>query len=194
MSRPRQIEVLRQGLRPPWPRPDVPHIAIAGRSNVGKSSLLNALLKRKKLAGVGKNPGKTRSLHSYLIDNTFVLCDLPGYGYAKVPKTLRARWGAAIQEYLQAPMVRGVVCLIDGRHPPTTLDLQMVETLEHLELPWLPVLTKADKVPRGKRGKHTTTAGHELRIAPDQLIWTSATTGEGLGELYRTIRELAEAD
>lgn len=191
MGKQLQIEQLRTGMRPPWPRTDLPHIAVAGRSNVGKSSLLNKMLGRKALAGVGKSPGKTRSLHFYEIEKKFVLCDLPGYGYAKIAKKMRVMWSQAIETYLQSetgPIA--IVALIDGRHPPTDQDVALAETIDELELAWLPVLTKADKVPRSKRIRHQDIAAEKLGTEPEDLLWTSSTTGEGTRELLAEISRL----
>lgn len=189
------IERIASTLQPPWPRPDLPHVAIAGRSNVGKSSLLNKLFHRKKLAGTSKTPGKTRSLQFFLVENKFVVCDLPGYGFAAVSKDLRNLWSGAIRSYLESEQgPRGVIVLIDGRHPPSAQDVQLAGALQALNMPWLPVLTKADKVPRGKRHSHVRAAAAALGIDVDDIAWTSAETAEGMDKLWRDLYDLLRTD
>lgn len=188
-----RVELIGRSLKPPWPGADLPHVAVAGRSNVGKSSLVNRLVGRRDVAAVGKAPGKTKGLHFYAIDDAFVLVDLPGYGYAKVSKDLRGLWGKAITDYVSTmPTLSGVIVLVDGRlDPPSPLDVQLMGWLESIGRVWLPVYTKADKVGRGKRG--AIAAG--LRRATDRRdldpLWTSSVTGEGVPELMALIRERA---
>lgn len=191
----RQIENLGRTLRPPWPGVAFAHVALAGRSNVGKSSLLNRLLGRRKLAGVGKTPGKTRSLQFFLVDGRFVLVDLPGYGWARVSRSLRQRWDSSIEDYLRStPELAGVLVLVDGRlEEPSPLDLQLVEWLEARSIPWLPVFTKADKVGRGKRGAIEAAWCRASGAPRAALLWTSASTGEGIEGLWERIDEQVAA-
>ncbi|MEK6711256.1 MAG: ribosome biogenesis GTP-binding protein YihA/YsxC [Nitrospinota bacterium] len=135
-----------------WPKPGPPEVAFAGRSNVGKSSLINALVGRKGLARTSTAPGKTQLIHFFEIGGRFVLVDLPGYGYAKVPLAVRERWQPMIEEYLggREPL-RGVVVLIDSRRGAGEMDLQLLEWLGAVELPACIALTKADKLKRGER-------------------------------------------
>ncbi len=133
------------------PRDDFPQIAFAGRSNVGKSSLLNSLLNRKKLVQVSSTPGKTRLVNFFLINNKFYFVDLPGYGYAKVSKQIYKSWQNLLENYLlQSKKLRGVVVLIDLRHLITEADLQLIGWLENNKIPVLIVGTKSDKLSKNK--------------------------------------------
>lgn len=135
-----------------WPNPGPPEVAFAGRSNAGKSSLINALVGRKGLARTSTAPGKTQLLHFFGIDGRFVLVDLPGYGFAKVPLAVRGRWQPMIEEYLGArETLRGVVVLIDARRGAGEMDLQLLEWLGAVDLPACIALTKADKLKRSER-------------------------------------------
>ena len=137
-----------------YPQDDLPEVALAGRSNVGKSSFINTLLNRKKLARTSSKPGKTQLLNFYNIDDKLRFVDVPGYGYAKVSKTERAKWGKMIEEYLVTrDNLRVVVSLVDLRHEPTADDVQMYDFLKYYGIPVIIVATKADKVPRGKWNK-----------------------------------------
>lgn len=138
-----------------YPQDEIPEIALAGRSNVGKSSFINTLLNRKNLARTSGKPGKTQLLNFFNIDDKLRFVDVPGYGYAKVSKTERAKWGKMIEEYLTSrENLRAVVSLVDVRHEPSTDDVQMYEFLKYYEIPVIVVATKADKVPRGKWNKY----------------------------------------
>lgn len=165
------------------PPDDRPEIAFVGRSNVGKSSLLNALLNRKNLAYTSKSPGKTQQLNYFLIDNHFYAVDLPGYGYAKAPRSLRSEWAQLQERYLsERASLRGVVQLIDSRHPPMDSDEALLERLAGTELPHLITLTKADKL----SGNGRTTALRRMRrrledVGIDRpVVLTSASKGRGI--------------
>lgn len=187
------VECLAMTLKPPWPRLDLPHVAIAGRSNVGKSSLLNQLFGKKKIAAVSKSPGKTKSLQFFLVANKFILCDLPGYGYAQVPKNLRRLWGSVIDSYVRGhPGPVGVLTLIDGRHLPTWQDIQLAEALAAAGKPRLLVLTKADKVGHGQRGQQAAAIAKALNCQASDLLWTSAKTGEGYDQVWLSLWDLFE--
>ncbi|HSN55007.1 MAG TPA: ribosome biogenesis GTP-binding protein YihA/YsxC [Candidatus Sulfomarinibacteraceae bacterium] len=166
-----------------------PHVAVAGRSNVGKSSLLNWLLGRS-LARVAKAPGKTRTLNFYLINRSFFLVDLPGYGFAKVGRELREEWGRELGRYLaDDDRLAGVMTLVDIRHGPTPLDLDLQELLVGHGRERLVVLTKADKVGRGHRAEMQ----REVQLAlglPRPPMAVSVTTGEGRAELLGRMDEL----
>lgn len=138
-----------------YPDTQLPEIALAGRSNVGKSSFINTLINRKNLARTSSKPGKTQTLNFYLIEDTLHFVDVPGYGYAKVSKTERAKWGEMIETYLTSrEQLRAVISLVDLRHKPTEEDIQMYQFLKYYEIPVIVVATKADKIPRGKWNKH----------------------------------------
>src|SRR5665647_847719 len=129
------------------PEGDLPEIALVGRSNVGKSSLINKLVNRKKLAKSSSTPGKTRTINYYLINEQWYLVDLPGYGFAKVSKAEREKWGRMIENYLQnRSQVQGVIQLLDIRHAPNENDILMKNWLQHCDIPILMIATKADKV------------------------------------------------
>jgi GTP-binding protein len=168
-----------------------PHIAVAGRSNVGKSSLLNWLLQRN-LARVAKAPGKTRTLNFFLVNRSFYLVDLPGYGFAKVARALREEWGRELGGYLATEeRLAGVMALLDIRHGPTELDLGLQELLVASGRERLVVLTKADKVGRGKRRSMQLRVQNQLGLVRPPLA-VSVKTGEGRHELLGRIDELID--
>lgn len=165
-----------------------PQIAFAGRSNVGKSSLLNRLVGRKKIAKVSAAPGKTRSLNFYLINNRFYFVDLPGYGYAKVSKQMRAEWSRLIEGYLNHdPRLIGLVLLLDTRREPTPEDHQLIEWLAAREVPAMVAVTKADKLNRDQTNRKVVAVERAFG-AP--AIPFSAVTGVGKNELTGAIFEL----
>ena len=176
---------------------DLPQVAFSGRSNVGKSSLINVLLKRtrKKLAHVSGTPGKTRSLNFYLVNDRFFLVDLPGFGFARVSSRVRRSWKALVENYLVGePKLRGVVHLVDARHDPTITDLEMVEFLAEKGLPTLVVLTKMDKLKRIAKERTVTVAVERLNIDEDQVLGFSSKTGEGREELLTALDQLIGVD
>jgi len=173
----------------------LPQVAFSGRSNVGKSSLINTLLRRtrRKLARVSATPGKTQALNYYEVNGTFFLVDLPGYGYARVPESTRDAWAKLIEWYLgESGQVRGVVHLVDARHPPGRHDLSMVEYLAEVGLPTLIVLTKIDKLTRNERLRKIPEAAKALGIDESQLLPFSSATGEGREALLEALEELLE--
>jgi GTP-binding protein len=171
-----------------FPRGGRPEVAFAGRSNVGKSSLINRLLGRRALARTSSTPGRTRTINFYEVNDSFLCVDLPGYGYARVSRIVQEGWWHLVEEYLtgRAPL-RGVVHLTDARHPPTDHDREMQAFLAAVDVPCLHVLTKADKVPRGQRRASLGTAEEVLGRNASRAIFFSATTGEGVPELWRAI-------
>ena len=175
------------------PTNELPEVAFAGRSNVGKSSLLNRLVRRKAFARVSNTPGRTREINFFKVNGTFVLADLPGYGYAKISKTRKAEWLPLIEGYLRAsPALRGVVQLLDVRHAPSEEDLQMLDFLAEIEAPTIVVLTKIDKL----RAREVPERVHEiavsLRLEDEQLIPFSAETNQGRDELASAVMSLIE--
>ncbi|MEW5796426.1 MAG: ribosome biogenesis GTP-binding protein YihA/YsxC [Candidatus Zixiibacteriota bacterium] len=172
------------------PRDGLPQVAVAGRSNVGKSSLLNQILGQRKLAKVSSTPGRTRSLNFFKVDNRFYLVDLPGYGYAKVSRTLREQWGALIEEYLtSADDLIGMVLLLDARRDPNEQDMQLVERLSERQLPVMIAVTKSDKLSRDKQARKVRQIEQELGA---EAIAFSAVTGTGKDELLGSVRRLVE--
>ena len=163
---------------------------MAGRSNVGKSSLLNALCGSRKLAKVSSTPGKTRSLNFFLVNDRFYLVDLPGYGYAKVSKQMRSDWARLIESYLQTaePLI-GLILLLDCRRDPTPEDAMLIEWLTARQLPVMGVITKADKLNRDKVNRKTRQVERELGIP---AIPFSIKTGVGKHELVGAVLDLVE--
>lgn len=172
-----------------YPQDDLPEIALAGRSNVGKSSFINTLLGRKNLARTSSKPGKTQLLNFYNIDDKIRFVDVPGYGYAKVSKTERAKWGRMIEEYLVTrDNLCAVVSLVDLRHEPTADDIQMYQFLKYYDIPVIVVATKADKIPRGKWNKHEAAIKKKLDFDKnDQFILFSSVSKQGYDEAWDAI-------
>jgi GTP-binding protein len=162
-----------------------PQVAFAGRSNVGKSSLLNRLVGMKNIAKVSRTPGKTRAVNFFLTDTNLMLVDLPGYGYAKVSKSVKVQWGKLIETYLlQSERLVGVVHLVDSRHPPTPLDQELNEWLNQNGLNYVVVLTKSDKLSGNQIGKSISEAKRLLVLTVgSEPITFSAKTGKGKKEL-----------
>lgn len=176
------------------PEPRLPEVAFAGRSNVGKSSLINRLVQRKKLARVSNTPGRTREINFFEVNGQFVIADLPGYGYARVSKEARAAWRPLIEGYLQeSATLRGIVQLLDPRHGPSPEDLQMLDFLASLGTPSLIVATKVDKLLRAERSARLTALALEAGVESEQIIPFSAETGEGRDELAEAIVALVTA-
>ncbi len=174
-----------------FPRGGRPEIAFAGRSNVGKSSLINRLLGRSGLARTSSTPGRTRTINFYGVDDRFLCVDLPGYGYAKVSRTVQEGWWTLVEEYLTHRVaLRGAVHLTDARHPPTEQDRDLREFLAAVRVPCLHVLTKADKVPRGQRRAALQAAREVLGPGAPEAIFFSAATGEGVADLWRAVDAL----
>ncbi len=179
-----------------YPETDLPEIALAGRSNVGKSSFINTLIERKNLARTSGKPGKTQTLNFYLIEDALHFVDVPGYGYAKVSKTERAKWGKMIETYITSrQQLRAVVSLVDVRHDPSKEDIQMYEFLKYYDIPVIVVATKADKIPRGKWNKHTSAIKKKLNFDNnDTFILFSSETKQGKEEAWQAIEEAIKED
>jgi GTP-binding protein len=170
------------------PEPKGPEVAFAGRSNVGKSTLLNKLVRRKRFARVSNTPGRTREINFFLVNDQFVLVDLPGYGYARISKERRAEWRPLIEGYLKSSAeLRGIVQLLDVRHDPTADDRQMLAFLASVGVPTLFALTKTDKLTTAQRAARIAALTEELEAPPDQIIPFSAVTGEGRDELAEAV-------
>jgi GTP-binding protein len=185
-------EYLASAVKPEqFPAAVLPEIAFIGRSNVGKSTLLNTLLNRKKLAHTSSTPGKTRTINFFLINNSFYFVDLPGYGYARVSMEMKKSWGIFAEAYLrERETLKLIVLLMDIRHPPTAQDKSMYEWLVHFNLPTVIVATKADKISRGQRQLHVSLVRKGLGLGPDgPVILFSSQTGEGKDELWRRITQ-----
>ncbi|HKK96450.1 MAG TPA: ribosome biogenesis GTP-binding protein YihA/YsxC [Anaerovoracaceae bacterium] len=154
-----------------YPLNDKPEIAFAGRSNVGKSSLLNLLTNRKRLARVSGNPGKTRTINFYLINDEFRIVDLPGYGYAKASRSLTETWGEMVENYLgDRNNLLKVIQLVDVRHKPSEKDVQMYEYIKHYGLDGIVVATKADKVSKNELNKNISVIKKTLNLKVDDMV------------------------
>ena len=176
------------------PEPQLPEIAFAGRSNVGKSSLLNALVRRKAFARVSRTPGRTREINFFRVNDQFMLVDLPGYGYAKISKDRKAAWRPLIAGYMQnSPYIRGVVQLLDLRHDPTADDRVMLDFLADLGVPTLIALTKVDKLGRVARAKRISELCAAYEVDEDQVIPFSAHENIGRHELAEALMQLLAA-
>lgn len=173
-----------------YPEGGLPEFALAGRSNVGKSSFINKMLNRKSLARTSSKPGKTQTLNFYLINENFYFVDVPGYGYAKVSKSERAAWGKMIETYLTSrEQLKAVVLIVDLRHPPTVDDVMMYDFLKHYGIPCIIINTKADKVPKSKWQKHVKITKETLNLDPDDsIILFSSETGRGQDEAWSVFK------
>jgi GTP-binding protein len=170
-----------------WPKDTRPEIAFLGRSNVGKSSLINSLLSVHGLARTSSTPGRTQSLNFFTINNLFRFVDLPGFGYARVPKDVRSGWGEMVTGFLanRSQLVLSIH-IVDSRHEPTKLDLQLHEWLDHNQKPRLVVATKSDKLSNNELRKNLE---HIARVLNhDGIVAYSAKTGRGRDEIWRAIR------
>lgn len=188
--------VYKQGAVKPdqYPTDLLPEIALVGRSNVGKSSLINALVNRKSLARTSGQPGKTQILNFFLLNDAFYIVDLPGYGFARVPKSVKIQWGKMIEQYLsKRDNLKAIIQLVDIRHPPSKEDIQMFEWLKAHQKQIIIVCTKADKISRGRWPKHLKIIKQDLQLRPqDLIIPCSAVDGTGIEELKNIIHSLVE--
>ncbi|SDK41479.1 ribosome biogenesis GTP-binding protein YihA/YsxC [Sediminibacillus albus] len=172
-----------------YPGDMLPEIALAGRSNVGKSSFINKMINRKNLARTSSKPGKTQTLNFYKINESFYFVDVPGYGYAKVSKKERAKWGEMMEEYfMERENLKAAVLIVDIRHQPTEDDVLMYNFLKHYELPVIVIATKLDKIPKNKRSSHLQRVVKTLDAdVKDIILPFSSETAEGKEEAWRTI-------
>jgi len=170
------------------PSPDLPEIAFAGRSNVGKSSLINAVVGRKGMVKTSSKPGKTQGLNYFSVQDALYFVDLPGYGFARVSRKMQAGWQQLITEYLeQRKTLRLVVVVMDLRHPLKKMDRELVDWLHFQQIPCLPVYTKADKLSKNKRLQNAVALDSALGISSESRLIFSATSGLGLEELRRRL-------
>ncbi|NLI80178.1 MAG: YihA family ribosome biogenesis GTP-binding protein [Deltaproteobacteria bacterium] len=174
-----------------FPVGTLPEVAFAGRSNVGKSSLINCLVQRRKLVRTSRIPGRTQTINFFCINGAWHFVDLPGYGFAKVPERVRAAWRPMVEAYLTARAnLRGIVQIMDARHPPTADDLQLWIWLRDRRIPSIAVLTKVDKVPRSRRQAKRREAASNLGIEDGAIVLFSSETGEGREELLHHLARL----
>lgn len=175
-----------------YPKDNLDEIALAGRSNVGKSSLINTLLNRKNLARTSSAPGKTQTLNFYLVNDEFYLVDVPGYGYAKVSKSQRESFGIMIQDYLETRAnLKALILLIDSRHEPTKDDIAMYEYAQYLKLPILVILTKIDKLKKNQQNKAISSLKKSIDINKPNVtvISFSSVTGLHKDEVWNWIED-----
>ena len=179
-----------------YPKDGKAEIAFAGKSNVGKSSLINSMVYRKAIARTSQNPGKTRTINFYNVEDKLYFVDLPGYGYAKAPKTEIAKWGKMIENYLlKRRELRAIILLIDIRHEPGENDRLMYEWLKHYGYRIIIVATKSDKLKRSQLQKHTAMLRKSLGLAQeDTLIPFSSETKDGRDELWEVIEEVVNVE
>jgi GTP-binding protein len=188
----REASFVTSAFRPDqFPPPDRPEVAFAGRSNVGKSSLINRLVERRNLAKISSQPGRTRSINFFSVENSFYLADLPGYGYAAVSQKVRQGWKHLVEAYLpRRPNLKAVVVIIDIRRGPGDADLELLNWLRTYEIRTVIVLTKADKVSSGRaKQRLDLIAQHLGEKGFDQPLAFSAKTGHGRAELWSRIQE-----
>ncbi|MDR0846318.1 MAG: ribosome biogenesis GTP-binding protein YihA/YsxC [Lactobacillales bacterium] len=176
-----------------YPETGLPEIALAGRSNVGKSSFINTLIRRKNMARTSSKPGKTQTLNFFNIEDKLLFVDVPGYGYAKVSKSEQAKWGKMIEEYMTTRKeLKAVVSLVDLRHDPSVEDVQMYEYLKYYNIPVIVVATKADKIAPGKWNKHINAIKKKLQFdSTDDFILFSSETKQGMEEAWAALEKHA---
>lgn len=174
-----------------YPKAPMPEFALAGRSNVGKSSFINKMINRKNLARTSSKPGKTQTLNFFIINNMLHFVDVPGYGYAKAPKTERDSWGKMIETYLSTrEQLKAVIMIVDLRHAPSKDDVTMYEYFKHHDLPCVVVATKSDKIPKGKWQKHLKVVRETLQMdKSDELLLFSSETGQGKDQAWGVIKK-----
>ncbi|MBO4398823.1 MAG: YihA family ribosome biogenesis GTP-binding protein [Lachnospiraceae bacterium] len=178
------------GVTSKLPENILPEFAFAGRSNVGKSSLINKLVNRKALARTSSQPGKTQTINFFLLNGEFYFVDLPGYGYAKVSKELQAKWGKMIERYLvRSRQLRVIFLLVDIRHEPSAGDRQMYEWVKSNEIPAVIIATKADKISRSQLQRQVAMIRKELGGAQETIIPFSKETGQGYEEVWKVMEE-----
>jgi GTP-binding protein len=178
-----------------YPEEKMPEIAFAGRSNVGKSSLINVLVNRKSLVRTSSTPGRTQMLNFFCINETFLLVDLPGYGFAKVPMSVKKAWGPMIKTYLQSrDNLAAVVLLFDIRRTPRDEDIQLLDWLEEFGIPTIPVITKADKVNRSQQAKHVKAIAEATGLPTDAFTLFSALKRQGVDDVWELVESTMEVE
>jgi GTP-binding protein len=186
-----QAEIVMSAVKPEqYPTDGFPEFALAGRSNVGKSSFINKMINRKGLARTSSKPGKTQTLNFYKLNEQLFFVDVPGYGYAKVSKSEREAWGKMIETYITTrEPLRAMLLIIDLRHKPSVDDVMMYDFLKHYEIPCIIIATKADKIPKGKWQKHLKVVKDTLNIIEsDEVILFSSETGLGKDTAWNAIQ------
>jgi GTP-binding protein len=188
----KSTEFIKSAVKPShYPEGDLPEIAFAGRSNVGKSSLINVLVNRKNLVRTSSTPGRTQLINFFNVNGTFTLVDLPGYGFARVPLAVKKEWGPMMETYFaKRANLRGVVLILDVRRTPVAEDTQMLQWFRAYDIPALLVVTKCDKVSRNERGKQADVIARALGVVKDDLCFFSALSKDGTAEIWERIERL----
>jgi GTP-binding protein len=188
-------EFVTSAVRPAqFPPPDLPEFAFAGRSNVGKSSLINTLVSRRKLVQTSSTPGKTRLINFFRINGALMFVDLPGYGYARVSEEERQRWRPMVEHYISGrDNLKAVVVVLDIRRTPNAEDGQLLQWLDHQEIPCLLVATKADKLSKTAQRKQLALIADALETDPEEIVLFSAKSRTGRETLWRALAEMATA-
>lgn len=186
----KKVEFVTSAVKPEqYPDDALPEFALAGRSNVGKSSLINCMLNRKKLARISSKPGKTQTINFFRVNDELYLADVPGYGFARVPKSVRNAWGKMMERYFTTRRnLHAVIMVVDLRHPPSQDDKNMYEFLRYYQIPAIVVATKADKISKGRWPKHIKVIKEELKLRKeDPLLPFSSETSIGREALWDEI-------
>lgn len=174
-----------------YPPTEFPEIAFCGRSNVGKSSMINTLLGTRKLVKVGKTPGKTRLVNFFLVQDSIMLVDLPGYGYAKVSKEEKKQWGETIENYLtERDQLKGCVLILDIRRDPNEDDLGMLFWFQHYNLHTIIALTKCDKLSNNQQASRIAAISKQLSMSKDSFVLFSSLTGKGKDDIWERIQTI----
>lgn len=188
----RTAEFVKSAVKPShYPPADYPEVAFAGRSNVGKSSLINTLLNRKRLVKTSSTPGRTQLINFFLINQAFNFVDLPGYGYAKVPVSIKKKWGPMIETYLSTrETLKGVTLIMDIRRSPGHEEILLMDWLDHFQIPCILILTKTDKLSKSKQKQQHLSIAKALSVDKDQLILFSAKSRLGKDAAWKALSRL----
>jgi GTP-binding protein len=177
-----------------YPAPEFPEIAFAGRSNVGKSSLINKLVNRKSLVKTSNTPGRTQLINFFLVNAGLSLVDLPGFGYARVPMAVKMKWGPMVEAYIaNRTNLKAVVLLMDIRRTPRTEEFNLMDWLRHHQIPIILVLTKADKLSKTQQSKQRKINAEILGIAAEDFVLFSAKSGLGKSALWEMIEQVVDS-